>query len=91
MEALDTLGAVLGFTLLSSRMSGAPATFDITLHEEETVPYPPVMYIYSLNGKLEMYYAFYDPWKNDDILREPKRFAGLPIPADVEERKVPPP
>ena len=75
MEAFETMGAVLGFTLLSAKMSGAPAKFDITLHEEETVPYPPVMYIYSLNGKLEMYYAFYDPWKDDDICREPRQLA----------------
>ena len=57
------MGACLGFTLLSSKMSGAPNKFEICLHEDEDLPYPPTMYMYSLDGKLKMYHTFYEPWK----------------------------
>ena len=55
------------------------------------MPYPPVMYLYSLNGKLEMFYAFYEPWKDDDILRAPKKLDELRNIAGDEELKVPQP
>ena len=38
MSAQDTLGACLGFTLLQSKLKGAPDLINITLHEEEEIP-----------------------------------------------------
>ena len=56
-------------------MKGAPNQFEITLHEEEEVPLPPILYMYSLDGKLKMYYSFFEPWKEVDLLHVPKNVA----------------
>ena len=58
---------------MSSKLEGSPETMTVTIHEEEDLPHPPVLLLYSLDGKISMYHSFYVPWKEKDILREPQK------------------
>ena len=51
MESVDVLGCCLGFALHTSKIAGAPETFDITLvDEEEEYYWPPTLFMMSLDG-----------------------------------------
>ena len=87
MNAQDTLGACLGFTLFKSKLKDAPEKIDITIYEEEEIQQPPVMFMYSLDGKIKMYQTIISDWKNDDLLKTPEEVqvdAGL----NTEKAKV---
>ena len=44
----------------------------------DEIPIPPTLYIYSLDGKIKMFNAFFRDWTKDDLLREPKLVVGYP-------------
>ena len=44
----------------------------MTIHEEEDLPHPPVLLLYSLDGKINLYHSFYVPWKEKNILKRPE-------------------
>ena len=77
MDPQDALGTCLGLTLLSSKLQGAPSEISITLHEEEEIPQPPILFMYSLSGQIKMYHSFVEPWKEIDLLKEPKQVPAM--------------
>ena len=79
MEPEDCISNIIGMKILHAKMKGAEERIQIKLRgkkeEEEDLCFPPVLYMYSLDGFLRMYYVFHAPWKNEDTLHpceEPK-------------------
>ena len=67
MDAMETLGACLGFDFLRTRMAGVSETLTMTLIDdegEEDLPYPTTMLFYSLDGKFKQYHLFTRAWRN---------------------------
>lgn len=71
IDPTESLGTCLGFSLLTTKPRGSPATVEITLtDEEEDFPYPPVLCMYGLDSKLIFYQVLNGRWKDSSLLNE---------------------
>jgi hypothetical protein len=72
LSAQETLGACLGFCLLDTELGGAPKTVNVKLtDEEEDLPHPQMLFLYSLNGMLRFYGVYNDLWRQSNLLSTP--------------------
>jgi hypothetical protein len=72
--------------MIKAELAGLPKEVTVTLSdEEETMPRPPVIVFYGLNGILRFYFVFVNQWRNKNLLQKVK-----PIEENFEERKTEP-
>lgn len=58
---------------MQSELTGATKEVTVTLtEEEETLPRPPMIVFYGLNGILNFYSVFVNQWRKQSLLMKPK-------------------